>query len=494
MVGCFVLVAVAAADRFLNNGKEVPGMSQGNYFEEKLKYNPVKSNPYVAVTPLHLGDLEPVAPLDRIDKTALGTWTDFVPLDPAGGVSRPVKKRLAPDYIPKIQHANPFPDPNQPGVELDPPQAHNVPLADKLRPAEWSPLPSYNDPKSNYPPQAPKDRVDDPHFAAPADQLDGAFAKYFDQLNEREKEGKVAQKLDDACIVADTNKDSAISKAEYETIAHKMQKSTADEDLIWARIKSSAGTDTATCRQWKLLAQSGYDVPTKLSGYYLSVKNGVNVGYWGTEYQCALGSAAQGVALKLQNCEGGNKCTTGLNGIRFLCGQVPGAKTGEAGVAQDATAPKDNVVAAGKTMESSSGPDGDWTDMVKCKDGGYIFGLRMRVMQYQQGVENLGVTNMMVSCRSPDGRSTRQVWFADEALKDILAHDVHTQGEELDVVAAAVADHGGWSSPTSCPPKQYVCSLKTRVQEPINEEDIEEPMGVTTAMFRCCSFPAGIPN
>ncbi|XP_030645795.1 vitelline membrane outer layer protein 1 [Chanos chanos] len=170
------------------------------------------------------------------------------------------------------------------------------------------------------------------------------------------------------------------------------------------------------------------------AGYYsvLSVDYGQSWGSWNSKEMCPSGFYATGFSLKVERSQGGGD-DTALNGIRLHCSQ-----------------PGNNYWT---TIESKSGPWGDWTSPQFCPSGS-LKSFQLRVESKQGDGDDTAANNIRFRCSG---------------------------GSTLEGYGMSWGYWGEWS--TECY-NGGICGIQTKVEPPQGRGD---DSALNDVRFFCCT-------
>ena len=232
-------------------------------------------------------------------------------------------------------------------------------------------------------------------------------------------------------------------------------------------------------------------------------------GEWGEIEFCPGKSFAVGFKLKVQKFQGetkemaNNGCCgygeydyryleddTGLNGIQLHC--------------KDYNSDRQS---SSYHIQSSTGPWGEWSDEINCKDesGGGGFGKKVYLngaqLKYTPFLGDIDVSTddygnkycyclqiyfplYCYSCKLKDG-------FKDDTAANNLFMTC-TEGEPLEVtVHKDVQEMGQWSKMELCPDGTAICGIQTRVFDDYGEDGVnywEDDTALNGVKFYCCAI------
>lgn len=464
-LGCALLLDVCSATRsFLRSGeakqasgqeKEVPDRGSPRWFGHTFNDSPVAKNPYVSPRPVPeaiVGDLDPVAPLDRLDKTWIDTLTGTAQLGPhehpstAKGYTAPMK----PDWVPPYHRPRTFPadkappaasEQKLPVMPLD--EKHVVPKMDRLRPAYGTYDSVYSravSPLNNYPLTAPQNRLAR-HLAAAGDQIPEDMRRFAEQVQGRKERLEAHQREEQTFNATDLNQDGGISPAEFDTAMEGVQnKSTEEGDRLWGKYHSLPGTAMSR-GEFRRLARTGFDLGAinRTDVAAILVPPGVAAqGFWGSGASCPSNQYVTGARLKVMANTIGTD-NTGLNAVGLRCSD-------------------------GSEVQSIEGPDGTWTEWSDCLPGQRVYGFRVQAQAGLPVGDRTGLNGVEFLCRTPDLGSFSKLQF-------------HAAAPSVGVVSS------GWSPELMCPARDAVCGLQANV---LRDQGAGDDMGVTDLRVYCC--------
>lgn len=415
--------------------------------------SPASVNPWSAPVPVPshvLGDLEPVAPLDRLDHAWVDSVTGTAPVQPSQRLkdARNVANPMPPDWVPPLHRPVTFPGDH--GHSDAPPEDPTVPLQDKnlvarmdrLRPGYgtldfvWS---EHVNPAFNYPGVAPADKVAGEPVGT-GDTVPPRFAKFVDQVYARNQKAKKRKMTAQVFNNSDLDQDGAVSPEEFAKILQGQQnKSSGESDRLWNKFHTSTGTDM-TKEEFSRLADSGFDlgaIPRDDIGTVLAPPGLLARGFWGSGAACPPGAFMTGARLKIMPPTPGAD-NTGLNAVGVKCTD-------------------------GTEKQTVEGPDGAWTPWQQCPAGQQVYSYRLRNQMHIPGRDDAGIQGLELRCRAPDLSAFSTLSFTKFASG---------------IVAA------GWTPELMCPPKQAVCGAQANV---LRDQGDEDDMGMTNIRVYCCN-------
>lgn len=431
----------------------------------------VHQNPPNFVT----GDLDPTAPLDRVDSVfEHSTVSGARPVTP-GNVHRTLDLAppMTPDYMPATRiRQRTFPQQAARGVAsiggggLDSPagtsplipmaQRRLIAKADRLRPPQDLPVVGsikselIDDPARNYPLRAPLDGLPNGEVEAVAqpDKLPKSMSKFLEQRAAMDQRRLEMQRLNKEWDRVESNRDSVISAGEFKVELHGRQGKTQEEvDRLWEKYHQSE-SKYMTKAEFMRLARTGYDLGTITRGDASTVLTPLNLkglGYWGSGATCPKGTYATGARLKVQGPEEAKASgdESGINAVEFKCESSINAK-------------------AAASVSTVEGQDGTWTKWMKCPEGQYLYSLRSRGKAPVAGFDNAGLEGLEFGCRKPD--------LSEMATLSFRADTVEAQH--------------GWSKEQRCEARERICGAQANLVK-----DGADKMGIADIRFYCCNSP-----
>mmetsp|Transcript_43523 Transcript_43523/g.100178 ORF Transcript_43523/g.100178 Transcript_43523/m.100178 type:complete len:500 (-) Transcript_43523:39-1538(-) len=398
-------------------------------------------------------DLEPIAPLDRVDRTHVPSLTSSVPLSPTGSLEVQSAGHAHPDWVPDYLHPHPFPHERGPQEEWD---GIIIPIEDRNVVANGDQLRQNRLP--DYPVVAPGDALAHGHVhpVAIGDQISYPDARFIDQVVSRSKLQGGLLSSQASFLCADTDADGKISPQEFEAITVGEQGKTNEESqVLWGKYHFSE-EDTMSQADFVRLMASGFDLGqefinrTDLSS--VKTMQGVDKGYWGAGAACPDGKYATGMRLKMMPLDP-TADNSALNSVSLRCDD-------------------------GAEIQSVEGPDGAWSDWVECPAGEYIYGARIKSEALQTSGDNLALSNVVIFCRTKSFNGSSEF-------------EVYSEN--------ATSFPGGWGSDMKCSEggKGLLCAVQARVwYEPEGacgkDANATSPdnMGLTNLRLICCTDTA----
>jgi len=468
--------SVASASAAAGAAGEVPGWGPptwgGRSFEDSVaNYNPWGKVRYVPV----VGDLDPVAPLDRVDTAWSSPFTGAVPVEPGGLTSEAHASPIHGDWVDPYSHPSTFPwdadmsdspdDPDSPLVPLA--DRHVVATSDKLRPPyAWRS-------SGDYPLVAPADRIIssrhkalgwlggssgfDPWPVESTEKVPGRFSKYFQQVRDREQRRQDELRLTRNFEAVDTDNNSMISREEYRNeLEGKQNKTEKEAEHLWNKYHWSSN-ESMHKDEFGRLMKAGYDMGSinrkDVTGM-LRLPGGLHRGFWGSGCACPLGGYVSGARLKIMPLAGAGKDDTALNGVMLKC-------------------------TTGEEVATIEGPDGQWTEWALCPAGQRVYSVRANSQPHAPGGDNAGLASLELGCRAPDLSAFARIRFG--------AGGYGMAGSSFVVGGAGPsAVGGGWTQELLCGAGSAVCGAQAHVVRDKGEYD---DMGMTDLRVYCCAAP-----
>merc|ERR1719420_1411570 len=388
------------------------------------------SNPYLPDIPTGIvAELYPVAPKDAVAPPSDGVGI-YGPLDRSAVVDQMAWRSSfpgeTPDAAPGLAGRWLVAQPDR--TDVPPPLSAPVPMPGP-KPEDFS--------------------INPPVAQATEDKVPAVYGRYFNQNYHRELARLDEARLQGEISRVDTDGDGGVTAQEFELEMHDRQhRSVADKETLFDKYKDANNVITTT--NFKRLAATGY---APLNMVPLPIKSSASeTGFWGTQWKCPENQVATGARLEVATWTPGADNTM-VNGVELTCKSISGA---------GGPAP-----AGGGTdqYQTAEGKFGDFHDGA-CADGEAIDGARVRLLPYLPTQDNLGVTDVLFTCRSRDLTQRTNFTFAyPPPPKD--------------------AALGGWDAVQYCATGEFVCSVQTRV-DPYGPDK----MGVTTVGFGCCGGSA----
>jgi len=451
----------------------------GHYFGLHFHDSPAAVNPWVTEKSARIvDDLDPVAPLDRMDKTLRTSYTGAAPVTP--GKSEAAIGYTQPDFVPPYLHPRPFPK------EIPPRDANGImiPLEDQVVVAHEDRLRSHGnmqnmlDPLNMYPLVAPAEKINPgPWPVATLDAVPATYDKFFDQSQQRDYERKNAKKLVDAFTRVDEDKDQAISHTEFEAEVKGHQKKTDDQaQVLWNQYHTSEDPDMSRS-EFYALAKTGFDLGKKFVNRTdisstLTPPNSINMGFWGGGAACPNNTYIKGAQIKVKPISADGSDNTAMNGVKFKC--------------------EDD-----STIQTAEGPDGAWTGWAECEKGQRVHSVSLRMQAYSVGQDNTGINDLLLKCWSKGHEDETTLMFGPEKPPQqdqtgyIFVNGAYIPKSQTDVDDKAVkvgkgttANAGGWSEELDCGETGALCGAQGRLFQVDGNKD---NIGMTDIRLFCCS-------
>ncbi|XP_033025217.1 vitelline membrane outer layer protein 1 homolog [Lacerta agilis] len=170
----------------------------------------------------------------------------------------------------------------------------------------------------------------------------------------------------------------------------------------------------------------------------IGVSNGGLWGTWAWQEMCPEETYATGFSLKVEAYRGPMDDDTALNGIRLFCTRGGRGDKHEA-----------------RTVESQSGPWGQWSPPSWCPEGTYLTRFSLRVEQTRRGIhDDMGATNARFACSG---------------------------GANLEGRGLSWGEYGEWSPPC----RKGMCGIQTK-QDPVRGA-LRDDTALNDVRFFCCS-------
>ncbi|CAE7557875.1 unnamed protein product [Symbiodinium pilosum] len=393
-----------------------------------------------------IGDMDPTAPMDRLDGEAQhASVTGAKPAAPAGErlpLLEDGTPPMAPDWMPskKIRQRT---FPQQPprgnsgvgeGGGLDNPAGASplinmekrrlIGKPDRLRPKIGPPVVGslkrelFDDPASNYPLMAPKDRLASGEVEAVAtvDRVPAYLSRYLEQRVNLDQRRLAQKRLEEEWERADVNKDGVVSNEEFSLELHDRQGKSADEiERLWQRYHQSED-EFMTKSEFLRLARTGYDLGTISRNdvsTMMTPENMKGLGYWGSGATCPAGAYVTGVQIKkMKALPSPSVDDSGVNALKFQCSD-------------------------GTKVQTAEGPDGEWSNWTQCPTGQAVYSFRSQGRPPRNGLDNAGIAGLEFSCRAYDLSAVSKLSLANA--------------------------EAAWSEELRCPPGETVCGAQANL-------------------------------
>jgi len=459
----------------------VPGWGGPSWGGQSFEDSIANNNPWTKVRDLPVvGDLNPVAPQDRLDKkpSALASAAPLEPGQIAAEAVDGAPPTLTNDWLPDDSFPRTFPKGGADQSEyVSSPQIewkdrNLIASGDKMRPPyAWRS-------SGNYPLIAPGDRIIssrgkalgwvdgasgyDPRPVSSSEKLPQRFSKYIEQVHERTEGLAAATRLDNAFRAFDSDENGMISHEEYYAqLVGKQNKTELEAKRLWERTHRGA-SDSLSKDEFARLYHIGFDLgsiareditsmlPIDLPGFS---ERGVN-GFWGSGAACPTGEYVIGARLKVASpnlTESGDD--TGLNAVGFRCSR-------------------------GDEVGTIEGGSGEWTNWTICPTGQRVFSVRAQVSTYMDGGDNTAMGSLELGCRRPDLGAMGKLRFFDRI-------DAEYVGSEP--TASASSWGGGWTGEKQCDPHSAVCGAQAQVVRDQGSDG--DNLGIAALRVYCCTAP-----
>lgn len=429
--------------------------------------SPVAYNPW-APTPRFpgLGDLVPVAPLDRLDGGRRASLGPFGPPASSGSDGAEAAHwSKPPDWVQPYAHPRPFPeegpgrvDQGDPVVPLN--DKRLVAATDRLRGGRYSVEPA----AANYPLVAPADRLPRGPFAvSSADSLPENIGRYMDQLHERNVVRAQELRFGRALNRTDTDGDGVVSPEEFAAeLQGRQNKTDTEASRLWDKYHTSS-TTSMSGEEFRRLSLAGFDlggIARNDVSSVMPVGSPVDRGFWGAGAVCPSDKYVTAARLKVQTIVVGRD-NTGLNRVELRC-------SGGAGSPSEVT--------------TTEGPEGDWTAWAECPAGQQAFSVRARADEFARGQDNTGLNGLELGCRQPDLGAFSRLRFGNGTARGLRAPEANVV-----IGAGPEASAGGWSTELPCAPSAAICGAQAHVVR--DQGAGGDNMGVAELRVYCCAVP-----
>mmetsp|Transcript_48850 Transcript_48850/g.116135 ORF Transcript_48850/g.116135 Transcript_48850/m.116135 type:complete len:547 (+) Transcript_48850:122-1762(+) len=407
-------------------------------------------------------DLEPVAPMDRVDSAEVPSFTRSVPLSPDGRLQVRSTDHAIPDWVPKYLHPQPFPrKEDTDAAEWD---GIMIPIEDRRVVANGDQM--RQDHQPDYPLVAPGDALAHGHVypTAAQDQIGHDYARFIDQVVDRARSqgGLLASDASFAC--ADTDQDGKISPTEFEAELIGRQNKTSEEaQVLWGKYHFSE-EETMSKADYLRLTRSGFDLGQQFINRtdIASVMNPtgeVDKGFFGAGAACPEGHYATAIRLKIMPYDP-NADNSAMNSVGVRCDD-------------------------GATLQSIEGPDGEWTNWAECPAGQFIYGARVHSQAYNPSGDNSALSNLMLFCRTTSfNASSELVVYADGNISNSSS-------------GSGSSFPGGWGQDLKCGEDSgLLCGVQARVwfeetgagcSATAANGTTPDNMGITNLRLICCT-------
>jgi len=439
--------------------RDIPGLGTPVWGGRTFSLSPAAANIWSesrSVPESVVGNMDPVAPYDRVDKTWVDSLTNAAPLGPSErfATARDYQPPMPPDYVPPYNRPRTFPadEVAHDAAEDDSPVLHLadkkvVGPFDKLRPAygTWEYMKSDAiDATGNYPLEAPADSLAG-ELVSTGDNIPRRLRRFMEQIHTRREKLKDWKQYGDIFNKSDTNQDGAISSDEFEAeLQGKQNKSAEEADRLWGKFQAGRSNDMSKM-DFQRLARTGFDLGainrSDISSI-LTVPSIASRGFWGSGAACPTGANVVGARFKVMP-PSGTADNTGLNAVGLRCSD-------------------------GTDVQTIEGPDGEWSDWVECPKGQRVYGYRVQNQDLGRDADSAGLRGMEFSCRTPDLSAFSKIKAGGKALGSM------TSAQDL---------ASGWSPELFCKPKEAVCGAQANV---LRDQGAGDDMGMTDIRVYCC--------
>lgn len=472
-------VAQGAALAVDKESKDIPGWGQPRWGGRSFGDSIASNNIWGQSRPLPMVEnLNPTAPLDRVDNMVSDSLTAAVPQPPTDEAANGYSPYLRPGYQantrkPKVFPAdgNGFSGPDAPGIHGSP----QIPMEDRHLYAVGDMVVQASG--AQTPIVAPANELADTRRTgldlpiAPQDRLPGNVARYLDQVHGREEDRQEAIRLKAIFDRADANMDGSLSREEFDgELEGRQNKTTEEVERLWGKFHLSDGGGTSQGEgttgmgeeEFSRLAKTGFDLGglagregNEFKGVtsVLTLPNAPRLGFWGSGARCPQSTFVTGARLKVMPISG-SEDNTALNAVELRCSDGQESKTIE-------------------------GPDGTWSEWAECPEGQRVYGFRAKTQRRSAARDNPGLLDLELRCRKPDLSGFAKLRFGS---------DVHPQPGMV-VADGPFAVGGGWTPEMMCEPSGAVCGMQANVVRFQDEVPNGDNMGIADLRVYCCAAP-----
>eukprot|EP00439_Symbiodinium_sp_Y106_P069193 s301_g11.t2 len=429
---CFMFVAsevLVAEAHTVAAGRSVPRLF-GRSFHDAPVGNAdwVNHKPRIFV----LGDMDPTAPMDRLDGVAQhASLTGAMPAAPAGE-RLPLLEDGTPPMAPDPLTAKlacmlaceggglDNPDGASPLINID--KRRLIAKPDRLRPGKGPPVVGSLKRELSIDGTQGLDRLSsgEAEAVATVDQVPAYVSRYLEQRVNLDQRRITEKRLSqESCHPewdrADVNKDGVVSDEEFSLELHDRQGKSADEvERLWERYHQSED-EFMTKAESLRLARTGYDLGTisrKDVSAMMTPSSMEGLGFWGAGATCPAGAYVTGAQIKkMKALLSPSVDESGVNALRFQCSD-------------------------GTKVATAEGPDGEWSNWTSCPAGQAVYGFRSQGRSPRSGLDNAGITGLEFSCRASDLSAVSKLNFS-------------------------TTEEAAWSEELRCPPGETVMQLTT---------------------------------
>eukprot|EP00401_Gymnodinium_catenatum_P007107 CAMPEP_0117584030 /NCGR_PEP_ID=MMETSP0784-20121206/67359_1 /TAXON_ID=39447 /ORGANISM="" /LENGTH=308 /DNA_ID=CAMNT_0005384813 /DNA_START=46 /DNA_END=969 /DNA_ORIENTATION=+ len=275
--------------------------------------------------------------------------------------------------------------------------------------------------------------------------------RYMSQAHENSAALEDAQAVHVDFKSTDWDRDGKISRQEFDwELQGRQKKPETEAQRLWDQYHD-ARSGAMTEREFRRLARTGFDVvaPATMRSDFKSTISAegfeTDRGFWGPGATCPAGEVATGAQLKRMLNNPGQD-NTGLNALRLKCGSDPST-----------------------VINSTEGPDGEWSGWLDCPAGHVIYGVRLRSQILEPGRDNSGINDLEFMCRAAAAP------YAEQPTPPRTMEELRFAGGPT---------QGGWSPHFACSNAgSAVCGAQVRLRI---DQDEGDDMGVTDMRLFCC--------
>lgn len=409
-------------------------------------------------------EMNPVAPMDRLDSPPVHSAIGAVPGEPsntAGGGNGIRAGAAMPaytaDYYPEYRIARNFPEEDAAADQADVRGGMKsiIPLNEQRVVAKADSIAAGAvKGETQIKPVAPADRLPAGQQAvSPKDRVPNNSARHMEQAQDRQAAAADISRLTAFFGKVDANKDGAISPAEFKKELSGHQNKTAEEtEGLWNKFHQT-DTPFMNKQEFLRLVRTGFDLGTVSRNDLASVMKtpvASGLGFWGNGAVCNGTSFVTAVRLKVMaTSNAANSDNTGVNALGMRCSD-------------------------GKELTTIEGADGSWSQWAECPPGQYVFSARTRIHDPLPGMDSAGVTDLEFGCRAQDLSAKTRLRFGEKLAQP---------PKNVVIGVGQHAEQGGWTQELSCAPKSTLCGVSANV---VRDQGAGDDAGVAGLRFYCC--------